>query len=169
MTNTTVFNNLLSRLIVLEDVQFADVDLGSTYALAGGGSGRNRTLEDCFDNLVIVRNSDFADFAGTEIPAGNGQLTAVLSVFGSTVQLTLRNTEDVKFTGERCNGGGNTGGEEVSIQSACCICCRYDGSGLTTQNQGYRHQRPREWQYQWKKHRSTRRHSRDCSALCSQP
>ena len=116
LNNPTAFKNLLSRLIILEDIQFADVDLGATYALAGGGSGRNRTLEDCAGNAVVVRNSDFADFAGAPIPEGNGTLTAVLSIFGSTVQLTLRNTDDVQFTGTRC-GTGPIGGDLVSIQS----------------------------------------------------
>eukprot|EP00903_Cladosiphon_okamuranus_P000114 g114.t1 len=57
------FDNLLSRLISLEDMQFADVDLGDTYAVPGGGGGQNRTMVDCFGNSITVRNSDFADFA----------------------------------------------------------------------------------------------------------
>lgn len=107
------FDNLLSRLISLEDMQFADVDLGDTYAVPGGGSGQNRTMVDCFGNSITVRNSDFADFAGEDIPEGNGPVVGVLSVFGTTVQLTLRNTDDVQFTGTRC--GVTVGGELVSI------------------------------------------------------
>lgn len=107
------FDNLLSRLISLEDMQFADVDLGDTYAVPGGGGGQNRTMVDCFGNSITVRNSDFADFAGEDIPEGNGPVVGVLSVFGTTVQLTLRNTDDVQFTGTRC--GVTVGGELVSI------------------------------------------------------
>ncbi len=113
LNNQAVFKDLLSRLVSMEDMQFGAVDLGDTYALPGGGSGRNRTMEDCFGNSVTVRNSDFADFAGTPIPEGNGPVVGVLSVFGTTVQLTLRNTEDVQFNGERC--GVSTGGDLVSI------------------------------------------------------
>ena len=113
VNNSATFDNLLSRLVTLEDLQFADVDLGDTYAVPGGGGGQNRTMVDCFGNAVTVRNSDFADFAGDPIPEGNGSLTAVLSVFGSTIQLTLRNTDDVQFTGDRC--GVTTGGNLVSI------------------------------------------------------
>ena len=107
------FDNLLSRLISLEDMQFADVDLGDTYAVPGGGGGQNRTMVDCFGNSITVRNSDFADFTGEDIPEGNGPVVGVLSVFGTTVQLTLRNTDDVQFTGTRC--GVTVGGELVSI------------------------------------------------------
>ncbi len=113
VNNQATFNNLLSRLVSLEDLQFADVDLGDTYAVPGGGGGQNRTMTDCFGNAVTVRNSDFADFAGDPIPEGNGSLTAVLSVFGSTIQLTLRDASDVQFGGTRC--GVSTGGNLVSI------------------------------------------------------
>ncbi|MEL7424303.1 MAG: DUF5689 domain-containing protein [Bacteroidota bacterium] len=113
LSSQATFNNLLSRLITLEDMQFADVDLGDTYAVPGGGGGQNRTMTDCFGNSVTVRNSDFADFAGDPIPDGNGSVTAVLSVFGSTVQLTLRDASDVQFGGDRC--GVSTGGDLVSI------------------------------------------------------
>lgn len=112
-SSTATFDNLLSRLVTMEDMQFAAVDLGDTYAVPGGGGGQNRTMEDCFGNSVTVRNSDFADFAGDPIPEGNGPVTGVLSVFGTTVQLTLRNTDDVQFAGERC--GVSTGGDLVSI------------------------------------------------------
>ena len=113
LNDQAVFKNLLSRLVSMEDMQFAAVDLGDTYAVPGGGGGRNRTMEDCFGNSVTVRNSDFADFAGDAIPEGNGPVVGVLSIFGTTVQLTLRNAEDVQFTGERC--GVSTGGDLVSI------------------------------------------------------
>ncbi len=113
LSNQATFDNLLSRLVTIEDLQFADVDLGDTYAVPGGGGGQNRTMSDCFGNSVTVRNSDFADFAGDPIPEGNGVVTAVLSVFGSTVQLTLRDKDDVQFNGTRC--GVSTGGDLVSI------------------------------------------------------
>lgn len=113
MSNQATFDDLLSRLVSMEGMQFAAVDLGDTYAVPGGGGGQNRTMEDCFGNSITVRNSDFADFAGEDIPEGNGAVTGVLSVFGTTIQLTLRNTDDVQFTGERC--GVSTGGDLVSI------------------------------------------------------
>lgn len=113
LNNQATFDNLLSRLVTMEDMQFADVDLGDTYAVPGGGSGQNRTMVDCFGNSVTVRNSDFADFAGEPIPEGNGPVTAVLSIFGTTVQLTLRDTDDVQFDNTRC--GVTTGGNLVSI------------------------------------------------------
>ncbi len=107
--NQSTFDDLLSRLIILEDVQFAGVDLGDTYATPGGGSGSNRTIEDCFGNTIVIRNSDFADFAGDPIPEGNGTMTAVLSLFGNTPQLLIRYASDTDFLGDRCGTGGQNG------------------------------------------------------------
>jgi hypothetical protein len=115
VNNNATFDELLGRLITLEGIQFAAVELGDTYAVPGGGSGRNRTFEDCFGNSIVVRNSDFADFAGEPIPEGNGMLTAVLTVFGDTKQMLIRDLNDVQFTAERC--GVVTGGNLVSIMS----------------------------------------------------
>lgn len=92
----------LSTLIKLEDVQFADFELGGTYADDVNQVTENRTLEDCDGNIIVVRTSGFADFAGSELPSGNGDLLAVYTIFGSTKQLTIRNTSDLTMTGDRC-------------------------------------------------------------------
>lgn len=107
-----------SRLLSIEGTQFASSELGQTYAVAGGGTTRNRMVEDCSNNSIIVRLSDFSDFASTDIPEGNGTLKAVFSLFGTTPQLIVREEADMAFTGMRCGGGGGgTGGNLVSIQS----------------------------------------------------
>ncbi|MCB0639259.1 MAG: nuclease, partial [Lewinella sp.] len=116
LSNSATFDGLLSRLIVLDGVQFAGVDLGDTYAVAGGGSGQNRTIEDCLGNSITLRNSDFSDFAGEPINEMNGSLTAILSVFGTTPQLVIRDLGDVNFTDARCGSQGQ-GGNLISIQT----------------------------------------------------
>lgn len=110
--------SLESRLLSIEGMQFIAGELGQTYAVAGGGSTRNRNVEDCSNNSIIVRLSDFSDFASTEIPEGKGTLKAVFSLFGTTPQLVVREEADMAFTDTRCGGGGGgTGGDLVSIQS----------------------------------------------------
>lgn len=127
INDQTVFDDLLSRLVVLEDVQFSSFELGGTFAVPGGGSGRNKTIEDCNGNTIILRNSDFADFAGDPLPEGNGPLTAVVTVFGSTKQLLIRYASDADFQGERCGSGGQ-GGDLISIEDL-----RSNYSGTTTE------------------------------------
>lgn len=95
--------DMLNTVVKLENVQFSESELGSTFANAlDPVNGVNRTLEDCEGNSIVVRTSDFCDFAGDIIPDGNGDLTGIYTVFGSTKQFTIRNTTDVLLNGERC-------------------------------------------------------------------
>ncbi len=117
---TKTINNLteadLSKLIQINEVEFAASLIGESFAIPNGGSGQNRGLVDCNGNEIIVRNSDFSSFAGLPLPEGNGTITAVYSVFGSTPQLTLRDANDVPLNGSRCDGGGGgVDGPRVSI------------------------------------------------------
>lgn len=101
---------LQGQLIKLEDVQFAPGALNLTYANALDQITENRDLEDCNGNRIIVRTSGFATFAGTQVAQGNGSLIAIVSVFGSTWQLLIREVEEVVMEGERCQTGGNPEG-----------------------------------------------------------
>lgn len=56
-------------------------------------ANRNLILED--GNQIIVRNSGYATFWGTQLPAGNGDVVGILSYFGSSGwQLLLRSVSD---------------------------------------------------------------------------
>ena len=101
----------LSTLIMLENVELEGSFLGDTYAEPNGGSSRNRTIVDCDGNEVTLRSSDFAGFAGATIPPNNGSITAVFSIFGTTLQLAIRDTNDLNFINPRCDGSGGGGGD----------------------------------------------------------
>ena len=116
LQSETTLNRYQGTLIQLNDVQFVGADTEVTYADAVQRFSLNRTLEDCNENEIIVRTSGFADFASDLTPAGNGTLTGILSIFGSTRQIILRNPDyDVRFTGERCGGGSGSGGDLISL------------------------------------------------------
>ncbi len=100
---------MYGRLIRLDEVQFAASDTAVFYADAVNRESINRTLEDCNGGSIIVRSSGFADFASEETPAGNGTLVAVLTIFGDTRQLLLRDLTDVQLEGSRCESGGIDG------------------------------------------------------------
>lgn len=103
----------IATLIKLENVEFANFELGQTYADPVGRRSINRTLQDCNGNEIVVRSSGYSNFAATTLPEGNGSLTAIFSVFGSTPQLFIRGPEDAVFGEVRCDGGGSTGEEEL--------------------------------------------------------
>ncbi len=96
-------------LIKLENVQFRSDYLGQTWA-DGNGSG-NRLLTDC-DTSVIVRTSNYANFADETLPEMNGSLVGILSLYYTTyshdLQIYIRNLDDVSFDNNRCNDGYTT-------------------------------------------------------------
>lgn len=63
----------------------------------------NITITDCSGAQVIVRSSGYANFGSVKPPRGNGSIYAIYTVFGTTKQLVIRDTSDVKFTSARCN------------------------------------------------------------------
>lgn len=107
-------DNLLATLVKFENVQFIDANTEVPYADVVNRFSVNLTLTDCDGNEILVRTSGYADFANELSPAGNGSLTAILTVFGNTRQLVLRDLSDVQMTGERCSSG-STGGELMNI------------------------------------------------------
>lgn len=96
----------MSTLIRLEGVEFETSHVGQVYANGTNQTALNRTLQDCDGRTIILRTSGFANFADAVTPAGNGRITAVLGVFGNTIQLAIRDTNDIVMQGDRCDGGG---------------------------------------------------------------
>ncbi len=107
-----------STLITLENVEFADDALGQTLATEGETFGKNLTLRDCDGNTLVVRTSDFADFAGVLTPCGNGTITGIYSVYDEDDQFFIREIEEVQLTENRCDGSepcAGENGEQIDI------------------------------------------------------
>ena len=118
VTLEEVSPGIQGRLVTIDSVQFASSAVGNTYADAVNLEYGNRTLTDCDGNEVIVRTSGYADFASDTIPSGNGSITAIVSQFQSTMQLLIRNLDDVNLDGERC-GDDNGGGTSIGTGTVC--------------------------------------------------
>jgi hypothetical protein len=88
---------LQGRLVRLENLQVLQVDLAKPFV-------GNINLEDCDGNRIVLRTSSFAYFANSRVPQGRGSIVAIVSVFGTTWQLLLRNTGELDFAGTRCPG-----------------------------------------------------------------
>lgn len=99
-------DSLQSCLVQIDQLEFAVTDTGSTYADAINKLSSNAIVKSCKGGSAYVRTSGFARFAAAKIPRGNGSITAVYSVFGSSRQLLLRDTSDVALTGLRCTAAG---------------------------------------------------------------
>lgn len=97
---TTIANivagNHLAQLVRLEGVMF-----GETGTFADLNTSGNRTLIDPTNptQSVIVRTSNYANFAKNYLPQGTGNLVAIASVYNSTWQLLIRSVSELEFEG----------------------------------------------------------------------
>lgn len=133
-SDATPFYN---KLIQLDNVEFAIGFVGQTYADADNPDGPqtvNTIISDCDDNEIILRNSGFSDFATDVIPFQNGSLIAIASIFNDDLQLFIRDTDDVQFTADRCDGSGGQADNEITIQS---IQDRYYDLGADKAEDGF--------------------------------
>lgn len=94
----------INTLVRVSNVQFATGAAGVSYADPSTvASATNRTIESCDRTLnAIIRTSGYSNFQPYKTPNGNGTVTAICTVFGSTLQLVIRDTTDVKMTATRC-------------------------------------------------------------------
>jgi len=96
------------KLVELQNIQFATSDTSKTFGTRGGTFATNRTAEDCDGNEIIIRTSDYSDFAGTNLPNGNGSLVAIVTKYtysgGDVVwQLLVRSIDEVAMEDPRCD------------------------------------------------------------------
>ena len=92
----------LAGLVKLDNVMFTERNTFAEPTTYG-----NRTLVDPtdFSKSVIVRTSNYANFANDSLPQGTGSLVCIASVYGSTWQLLIRSASELKFEGYTPSGG----------------------------------------------------------------
>ena len=91
----------LAGLVRLENVKFTEQNTFADPTTYG-----NRTLADPTDysQTVIVRTSNYANFANDSLPQGTGNLVAIAAVYGSTWQLYIRSAKELEFDGYEPGG-----------------------------------------------------------------
>ena len=93
---TNMQDKYLGALIQLDDYAFTT--LTGTYSdTSVYKSTVNRDIKNCSGSTVIVRTSAYSNFAGQTVAQGRGSIIAIYTTFGSTKQLLIRDTSDVKF------------------------------------------------------------------------
>ena len=81
------------RLVCIKGVRFIDADGYTTYAEST--SYDNRVVVDESGNELVVFNSSYADFASLKLPLGTVDLVGLLTTYGTTWRLQLRDINDV--------------------------------------------------------------------------
>lgn len=124
--NTSMQNRYINALIKLEDYEFIPGDTTKTYSDTSiYKSTVNLNIKNCQSNVqTIVRTSAYANFAGLRVPKGNGDITSIYTVFGTTRQLIIRDTSDVQFYNDRC------GSVLPPAMTIAQLRAMYTGSGI---------------------------------------
>lgn len=93
----------MGKLITLENVQFSPAvgEVCCPAAADGSTQTLSKTLTSSTNSgrTIVVRLSSASDFANKLLPSGNGNLTGILSLFGTTYQFTPRDSMDFEFVG----------------------------------------------------------------------
>ncbi len=98
-------DSLQSMLVMLENVELPDNELGETYADAVAQVSKNRTLRNCNNQTIILRNSGYAAFAGEKMPRGNGGAQGIFTVYNGDLQFLVSDTSGLSgLKNIRCDG-----------------------------------------------------------------
>lgn len=96
-------NQMINKLIEFDNVQFTDASSGKKYydpSLNSIGGATNHLITDVEGNTIIVRVSEYSDFAGALVPNGSGKIRGVLTKYNNDFQFMIRTINDVKLTNE---------------------------------------------------------------------
>lgn len=93
------YSSYYCDLVTINNVKFLSTDTGRIYADPILQQSLNRTLQDCGNNQIIVRTSNFADFAQQKTPSGFGSITGIATAYSGANQMAIRKTADVKMNG----------------------------------------------------------------------
>ncbi len=114
-----------NMLIQLNDFEFTETDTSKIYAdTSASKNAVSYSIKNCSNKTITLRTSGFASFAGINLPNGNGSITAIYSVYNTSKQLYIRDTNDMQFNGTRCNGGPAVQTSIANIRSM------YNGSDI---------------------------------------
>jgi len=91
-------DSLTNTLVRIENVQFKASELKTLFA---DSENENRHLIDTGFNEIILRTSQYSQFAIDELPEGNGSIIAVFGKYNSDIQLYIKYTDWLDFSGER--------------------------------------------------------------------
>ncbi len=125
---TGLQDKYVSTLIKLVGYEFSSADRSKAYA--DDAASGNRIIQDCSNlaaNKITLRSSNYSNFATLPVSQGNGEIIAVYSFFGSTKQLTIRDTTDVRFTNPRCPTA--TGDGQISLSGSSPFVINFDNIG----------------------------------------
>lgn len=102
ITTTNPYSNYLCDLIQINNVAFLPADANQIWADAISQSSKNRTIQDCDAKQLIVRTSNYSNFASQLTPSGNGSIIGIATAYQGTNQMAIRNPNELNMNGTGC-------------------------------------------------------------------
>lgn len=88
------YRNIMSQLVEIPNVSFVD---GGKETFAPYQDNADRYIQDASGAQLNVRCSGYSSFYNDTVPTGTGTVRGILSRYGDSWQLMLRDREDVMF------------------------------------------------------------------------
>lgn len=83
-----------STVVRLDNVSFENAG-NSVFATKGSGYGNANLIVN--GQNILIRTSEYANFAADTLPTGTGSVICVLGKYNNTIQLTIRSRSDLIF------------------------------------------------------------------------
>lgn len=96
------YTDYLNELVRIHNVGFIPADTNQMYADAINQMSVNRTISDCNGKQIVVRTSNYANFASQKTPKGYGSIVGIATAYGTTNQMALRKASEVNMNGTGC-------------------------------------------------------------------
>jgi hypothetical protein len=95
-SSNAITSDMYCSLVTLKNIRFTDPKV-ATGLLPWSTKEQtvNRTAEFADGSTIVVRTSGYCNFYADFIPTGVGNITGILSIFGSTKQFYIRDREDI--------------------------------------------------------------------------
>lgn len=92
-TDAETLQKYQGKLVKLVGVKFPEAD--GTVPYSAEDKTTNRNIQDAEGNVIVMRNSNYANFRAEPLPMGEGDVVGLLSFYGTdTWQLYIRDTSD---------------------------------------------------------------------------
>lgn len=91
-----------NKLLKITNCEFERTAAAGKFANKGAGGASEYDLTDCDKNTLLVRTSDYCNFADDEVPDGNGYIIGVLGKYRTTLQFYIRDPKEINMPAEAC-------------------------------------------------------------------
>lgn len=99
------YTNYLCELVMINNIAFTPFNKNKIWADAILGNSGDRAIKDCsgIGDSIIVRTSNYADFAGQKTPTGIGTIIGIATAYKGKMQMAIRTPNELSMNGTICN------------------------------------------------------------------